>query len=87
MGNYLVDTNVVSEALKSSPNPAVATWLGEQGAKSELFLQRFVEDTDLSFYQIASGLGVRSTILSMWLAGTARPNCNELDEIEKLLTP
>ena len=32
MSNYLVDTNVVSEALKSSPNPAVATWLGEQRA-------------------------------------------------------
>jgi hypothetical protein len=51
------------------------------------YLRRFVEDSDLSFYQIASHLGVPSTILSMWLAGTARPNCNELDEIEKLLRP
>jgi ribosome-binding protein aMBF1 (putative translation factor) len=48
-------------------------------------LGRFVEDTDLSFYQIASRLGIPSTILTMWLAGTARPNCNELDKIERLL--
>ena len=48
-------------------------------------LTRFVEDSDLSFYQIALRLGVPSIILSMWLAGTARPNWNELDEIEKLL--
>jgi DNA transposition AAA+ family ATPase len=50
-------------------------------------LRRFVEDSDLSLFQIASRVGVRTTILSMWLAGTARPNRNELDEIEKLLKP
>jgi hypothetical protein len=35
---------------------------------------------------MASRLGVPSTILSMWLARTARPNWNELDEITYALT-
>jgi DNA transposition AAA+ family ATPase len=35
-------------------------------------LMRFVEDSHLSFYQIASLIGTSGTILSMWLAGTAR---------------
>ena len=44
------------------------------GALAEVIfrLRRFVEDSDLSFYQIASSLGIPSTILSMWLAGTAK---------------
>ena len=50
-------------------------------------LRRFVEDSDLSFYQIASLIGTSGTILSMWLAGTAKPHMTELDEIEKFLKP
>jgi len=49
-------------------------------------LRRFVEDSDLSFYQIAS-LGTSGTILSMWLAGTAKPHMTKLDQIEKFLKP
>jgi DNA transposition AAA+ family ATPase len=48
-------------------------------------LSRFVEDSDLSFYKIASRVGTSGTILSMWLAGTARPQAEELAEIEKFL--
>jgi transcriptional regulator with XRE-family HTH domain len=48
-------------------------------------LRHLVEDSDLSFYQIASLLGTSGTILSMWLSGTARPDRSELGEIEKLL--
>ena len=50
-------------------------------------LRRFVEDSDLSFYQIASLIGTSGTILSMWLAGTVRPHMTKLDEIEKFLRP
>ncbi len=50
-------------------------------------LRQFVEDSDLSFYQIASLIGTSGTILSMWLAGTARPHMTKLDEIEKFLRP
>jgi predicted nucleic acid-binding protein len=32
VSKYLVDTNVLSEAMKSSPQPAVSAWLGEQRA-------------------------------------------------------
>jgi transcriptional regulator with XRE-family HTH domain len=50
-------------------------------------LRRTVENSDLSFYQIASRLGTSGTMLSMWLAGTARPRtAEELAKIEKVLT-
>jgi DNA transposition AAA+ family ATPase len=48
-------------------------------------LRRFVEDSDFSFYRIASRVGTSGARLSMWLAGTARPRAEELVEIEKLL--
>ena len=48
-------------------------------------LRRFVEDSDLSFYQIASRAGTTGTILSMWLSGAAKPNTTDLLQIERLL--
>jgi DNA transposition AAA+ family ATPase len=48
-------------------------------------LRRFIEDSDLSFYKIASCIGTSSGILIMWLAGTARPHAEELAAIEKFL--
>jgi DNA transposition AAA+ family ATPase len=48
-------------------------------------LRQFIEDSDLSFYKIASRVGTSGGILSMWLAGTARPRAEELVAIEKLL--
>jgi DNA transposition AAA+ family ATPase len=48
-------------------------------------LRRFVENSDLSLYQIASIIGTSGTILSMWIAGTTRPDMSKLGEIEKLL--
>ena len=60
---------------------------GEEPSEEALIvrLRRFVEDSDLSLYQIASLIGISGTILSMWLAGTARPHMTDLDEIEKLI--
>ena len=48
-------------------------------------LRHFIEDSDLSFYKIASAVGTSGGILSMWLAGTARPRAEELASIEKFL--
>jgi DNA transposition AAA+ family ATPase len=48
-------------------------------------LRRFVEDSDLSFYKIASRVGTSGGILSMWIAGTARPRAEELAAIKKFL--
>ena len=48
-------------------------------------LRQFVESSDLSLYKIASRVGTSGGILSMWLAGTARPHAEELAAIEKLL--
>jgi DNA transposition AAA+ family ATPase len=48
-------------------------------------LRQFVEASDLSFYKIASRVGTSGGILSMWLAGTARPRAEELAVIEKFL--
>jgi DNA transposition AAA+ family ATPase len=60
---------------------------GEELSREGLIarLRRFVEDSDLSFYRIASLIGTSGTTLSMWLAGTVRPQMTELDEIERLL--
>jgi DNA transposition AAA+ family ATPase len=48
-------------------------------------LREFVENSDLSFYKIASRIGTSGGILSLWLAGTARPRTEELAAIEKFL--
>jgi len=48
-------------------------------------LRRFVEHSDLSFYQIASLIGTSGSTLSMLLAGTARPNTTELAAIDRFL--
>jgi DNA transposition AAA+ family ATPase len=48
-------------------------------------LRQFIEDSDLSFYKIASRVGTSGGILSMWLAGTASPNAAESTAIEKFL--
>ena len=50
-------------------------------------LRQFVEDSDLSFYKIASRVGTSGGILSMWLACTARPRAEELAAIEEFLQP
>ena len=47
-------------------------------------LRQFVENSDLSFYKIASRIGTSGGTLSMWLAGKARPHA-ELAAIEKFL--
>jgi DNA transposition AAA+ family ATPase len=62
---------------------------GEKPSEEALIarLRRFVEDSDLSLYQIASLIGTSGTVLSMWFAGTARPHMSELEEIKKLLKP
>jgi DNA transposition AAA+ family ATPase len=48
-------------------------------------LKRFVEESDLSLYQIATLIGTSGVILSMWLAGTAKPHTTELNEIDRFL--
>jgi DNA transposition AAA+ family ATPase len=48
-------------------------------------LREFVENSDLSFYKIASCIGTSGGILSLWLAGTVRPRAEELAAIEKFL--
>ena len=48
-------------------------------------LRQFVENSDLSFYKIASRIGTSGGTLSMWLAGKPRPHAEELAEIEKFL--
>ena len=50
-------------------------------------LRQFVEDSDLSFYKIASRIGTSGGILSLWLAGTARPRAEELAAIENSFRP
>jgi DNA transposition AAA+ family ATPase len=60
---------------------------GEEPSEEALVarLRQFVEDSDLSFYKIASRIGTSGGILSMWLAGTAWPHSEKLAAIEKFL--
>jgi DNA transposition AAA+ family ATPase len=60
---------------------------GEDSSEKALVarLRQIVEDSDLSFYKIASRIGTSGGILSIWLAGTARPNSEELASIKKFL--
>jgi DNA transposition AAA+ family ATPase len=60
---------------------------GEEAGEKALVarLRQFVENSDLSFYKIASRIGTSGGILSMWLSGTARPSAEELAAIEKFL--
>jgi DNA transposition AAA+ family ATPase len=60
---------------------------GEESREKALVarLRQFVEDSDLGFYKIAARVGTSGGILSMWLAGKARPHAEELAAIEKLL--
>jgi DNA-binding transcriptional regulator YiaG len=46
---------------------------------------RFVENSDLSIPRIAELLRVSDVILSMWIAGTAKPSTIKLREIESLV--
>jgi hypothetical protein len=50
-------------------------------------LREFVENSDLSFYKIASRIGTSGGILSLWLAGTASPRAEELAAIENSFRP
>ena len=60
---------------------------GEESNEEALVerLRQFVENSDLSFYRIASRIGTSGGTLSMWLAGKARPHAEELVAIEKFL--
>jgi hypothetical protein len=48
-------------------------------------LSRFVENSPLSFYKIASCVGISGTRFSMWLTGRVAPRAEELSAIERFL--
>jgi hypothetical protein len=60
---------------------------GGKSSEKELVvrLRKFVENSDFSFYKIASRIGTSGGILSMWLAETTRPRPEELHAIEEFL--
>jgi hypothetical protein len=69
-------------------SPAAHSKEGEEPNEEALVgrLRRFIDDSDLSFYRIASLIGTSGTLLSMWLARTAKPHTAELAEIESFLS-
>lgn len=66
----LLDTNVVSEAMKPDPHPAVQAWLDAQAAQT-LFLSS-VTVAELSFGVGALAKGKRRDLLSAALEGVLR---------------
>ena len=61
----------------------VSGGLDEQALTRDL--KRVVEESDLSIPKIASKMGVFSTTLSMWIAGTSKPSRTELLAIKSFL--
>ena len=48
-------------------------------------ITRFVEESDVSIPKIASEMGVLSTTLTMWIAGTIKPSRREFLAIKSFL--
>lgn len=63
----ILDTNVISEAMKPSPNPAVRAWLNEQSAET-LYLSS-VTLAELLFGIAALPAGKRKDMLTLTLNG------------------
>lgn len=62
--NYVVDTNVISEAMKAKPNPSVLSWM-EQNSSS-LFLTSITIE-ELRFGQLMMPEGKRRAVLKSWI--------------------
>ena len=63
----ILDTNVVSEAMKPEPNPVVRAWLNDQAAET-LYLSS-VTLAELLFGIAALPLGKRKDMLALTLEG------------------
>ena len=64
---FILDTNVVSEAMKPEPNPVVRAWLNDQAAET-LYLSS-VTLAELLFGIAALPLGKRKDMLALTLEG------------------
>jgi predicted nucleic acid-binding protein len=68
---YLLDTNIISNATKPQPSPALLTWMAEQ-ADHDLFISA------LTIAEIRRGLlekpaGKKRTLLEAWFSGPDGP--------------
>ena len=71
MTRYLLDTNLISEAIKPRPSPMVLDWLGQQSS-SDLFIASF------TIAEVWRGIlikepGRRKRDLETWFAGPDGP--------------
>lgn len=71
MTRYLLDTNIISNATKPQPSPALLTWLAEQD-DNDLFISA------LTIAEIRRGLlekpaGKKRTLLEAWFSGPEGP--------------
>jgi predicted nucleic acid-binding protein len=68
---FLLDTKVVSEAMKPEPHPTVRAWLNDQAAET-LYLSS-VTLAELLFGIWALPAGKRKEMLAQALGGSRRP--------------
>jgi predicted nucleic acid-binding protein len=68
---YLLDTNVISDALKPRPNPAITTWVGNQ-ASTDLFISTFTV-AELWRGILERAPGRRRHQLETWFIGATGP--------------
>lgn len=64
MNGYIVDTNIISEAIKADPNPAVLAWL-EQNSRALYLTSITIEE--LRFGALMLPKGKRRKALEEWI--------------------
>lgn len=71
MTRYLLDTNIISQATKPQPSPALLDWL-EQQPRSDLFIATFTL-AEIRRGILATPLGRKRRELEVWFSGPEGP--------------
>ena len=79
MSRYLLDTNIISEAVRPRPSESLLTWMSEQ-SDDDLFI------SSLTLAEICRGIlekpaGKRRNQLETWFAGPAGPQALFADRV------
>lgn len=71
MTRYLLDTNIISNAVKPEPSPALLAWLEEREDESLLIASLTVAEIQRGILEMPAGRKRRS--LELWFAGPDGP--------------
>jgi toxin FitB len=68
---YLLDTNIISNATKQSPSPALLAWMAEQN-DIDLFISSFTA-AEIRRGLLEKPIGRKRTLLDAWFTGPEGP--------------